>query len=45
MGQYVARRLLYMIVVLFVVALITFTLMHAVPGGPVISTASGILKV
>ena len=34
MGQYVARRLLYMIVVLFVVALITFTLMHAVPGGP-----------
>ena len=34
MGQFVARRLLYMIVVLFVVALITFMLMHAVPGGP-----------
>ena len=34
MGRYVARRLLWLIVVLFAVSLITFTLMHAVPGGP-----------
>ncbi len=34
MTAYILRRLLYMLVVLFVVALITFLLMHAVPGGP-----------
>ena len=34
MGNYVIRRFLYMIVVLLVVSLITFGLMHAVPGGP-----------
>ena len=34
MGRYVARRLIYMVVVLLVVSFITFGLMHAVPGGP-----------
>lgn len=34
MGRYIARRLLYLIVVLLVVSIITFGLMHAVPGGP-----------
>ncbi len=34
MGSYIARRLIYLIAVLFVVSGITFTLMHAVPGGP-----------
>jgi oligopeptide transport system permease protein len=34
MGKYVIRRLLWMMLVLFVVALITFCLMHLVPGGP-----------
>jgi ABC-type dipeptide/oligopeptide/nickel transport system permease component len=34
MAAYIARRLIYMLVVLFVVAGITFMLMHAVPGGP-----------
>jgi ABC-type dipeptide/oligopeptide/nickel transport system permease component len=34
MGRYIVRRLLYMLVVLLVVSLITFILMHAVPGGP-----------
>lgn len=34
MGRYILRRLLYMIVVLIVVSIITFGLMHAVPGGP-----------
>src|SRR5512140_1312254 len=34
MGRYVIRRLLYMLVVLVVVSLITFGLMHSVPGGP-----------
>lgn len=34
MGRYIIRRLLYMVVVLLVVSLITFGLMHAVPGGP-----------
>ena len=34
MGRYIARRLLYMVVVLLVVSVITFGLMHAVPGGP-----------
>ncbi|HKY54804.1 MAG TPA: ABC transporter permease [Anaerolineales bacterium] len=34
MTTYILRRMLYMLVVLFVVAGITFILMHAVPGGP-----------
>jgi len=34
MGRFIVRRLLYLIAVLFVVSLITFALMHAVPGGP-----------
>ncbi len=34
MGRYVARRALWMILVLFVVSVLTFGLMHAVPGGP-----------
>lgn len=34
MGRYIARRLIYLVVVLIVVSFITFSLMHAVPGGP-----------
>ena len=34
MGRYIVRRLLYMLVVILVVSIITFGLMHAVPGGP-----------
>ena len=34
MITYLARRILWIIPVLFVVSVITFTLMHAVPGGP-----------
>ena len=34
MSRYIVRRLLYMVVVLLVVSMITFILMHAVPGGP-----------
>ncbi len=34
MGRYVARRFLDMFAVILVVTFITFTLMHAVPGGP-----------
>jgi oligopeptide transport system permease protein len=34
MQRYLIRRLLWMIPVLFFVALVTFSLMHAVPGGP-----------
>ena len=34
MGHYIIRRLLYMLVVILVVSMITFLLMHAVPGGP-----------
>ncbi|TME11132.1 MAG: ABC transporter permease [Chloroflexi bacterium] len=34
MVGFVIRRVLWLIPVLFVVSLITFTLMHAVPGGP-----------
>jgi ABC-type dipeptide/oligopeptide/nickel transport system permease component len=34
MTSYIIRRFIYMFIVLFVVALITFLLMHAVPGGP-----------
>ncbi len=34
MGRYIIRRFLWMGVVIFFVSLITFSLMHAVPGGP-----------
>ena len=34
MGRYIIRRLLYMVVVVLVVSVITFGLMHAIPGGP-----------
>lgn len=34
MGRYIIRRLLYMVVVVVVVSIITFGLMHAIPGGP-----------
>ena len=34
MGRYIVRRLLDMIVVILVVSVITFGLMHAIPGGP-----------
>jgi ABC-type dipeptide/oligopeptide/nickel transport system permease component len=34
MGRYIVRRLLYMLVVILVVSVITFGLMHAIPGGP-----------
>ncbi len=34
MGTFIVRRLLWMFLVIFVVSLITFLLMHAVPGGP-----------
>ncbi len=34
MGRYIARRFIWMLLVLFVVSVITFVLMHAIPGGP-----------
>jgi oligopeptide transport system permease protein len=34
MAKFITRRILWMMVVLFVVSIITFVLMHAVPGGP-----------
>jgi oligopeptide transport system permease protein len=34
MQRYIVRRLLWLVPVLFFVALVTFSLMHAVPGGP-----------
>ncbi|MBI1881197.1 MAG: ABC transporter permease, partial [Chloroflexi bacterium] len=34
MAKFVVRRFLWMFLVLFVISLITFGLMHAVPGGP-----------
>ncbi|MGC9356863.1 MAG: ABC transporter permease [Anaerolineae bacterium] len=34
MARYIAQRLMWMILVLFVISLITFTMMHTVPGGP-----------
>lgn len=34
MGRYIVRRLLEMILVLFVISLLTFATMRAVPGGP-----------
>lgn len=34
MGTFIARRILWMMLVIFAVSAITFVLMHAVPGGP-----------
>jgi ABC-type dipeptide/oligopeptide/nickel transport system permease component len=34
MGRYIIRRLIYLVVVILVVSVITFGLMHAIPGGP-----------
>lgn len=34
MGRYIARRLIYLLMVLLAVSMITFGLMHSVPGGP-----------
>jgi ABC-type dipeptide/oligopeptide/nickel transport system permease component len=34
MGRYIARRMLWLLVVVFFVSLITFAIAHAVPGGP-----------
>ena len=34
MGRYIARRVLWMIPVLLFIAIVTFSLLHAVPGGP-----------
>jgi ABC-type dipeptide/oligopeptide/nickel transport system permease component len=34
MGRFIARRFLWMLLVLFVVSLVTFLLEHTVPGGP-----------
>lgn len=34
MAKFIARRLLWMLGVLFIVSIITFMLMHAIPGGP-----------
>ena len=34
MGQYTARRFIYLIVVLLVLSAITFFIMHQIPGGP-----------
>lgn len=34
MGRYIVRRLLWMCLVLFLISLITFAMMHSVPGGP-----------
>lgn len=34
MTAYIGRRVLWMFVVLFAVSIVTFSLMHAVPGGP-----------
>ncbi|HET90679.1 MAG TPA: ABC transporter permease [Chloroflexi bacterium] len=34
MGRYVIRRVLWMLLVLFVISLITFVMEHSVPGGP-----------
>jgi oligopeptide transport system permease protein len=34
MAGFIVRRILWLLPVLFVVSIITFTLMHAVPGGP-----------
>jgi oligopeptide transport system permease protein len=34
MSKYIVRRLIWLVVVLFVISFITFALMHLVPGGP-----------
>ncbi|MBQ8537254.1 MAG: ABC transporter permease, partial [Clostridia bacterium] len=34
MTRYLVKRLLMMVVTLFMIALLTFVLMHVVPGGP-----------
>lgn len=34
MGRYIIRRILWMFAILFTVSMVTFLLMHAVPGGP-----------
>lgn len=34
MGKYIVRRTLWMFLVLFIVSVVTFILMHQVPGGP-----------
>ncbi len=34
MGRYIARRMIYLFVVLFVVSALTFSVEHAIPGGP-----------
>ena len=34
MGKYLVKRVLMMLLTLFLIALLTFVLMHAVPGGP-----------
>lgn len=34
MAQYIARRFLYLLMVLLIVSAITFFIMHAIPGGP-----------
>ena len=34
MGRYIVRRILWMIPVLLFISLVTFALVHAVPGGP-----------
>ena len=34
MAGYLVRRILWLIPVLFIVSVITFVLMHSVPGGP-----------
>ncbi len=34
MSKYIARRLIWLVAVLFVISFITFSLMHLVPGGP-----------
>ena len=34
MARFIFRRMLWMVLVLFVISLMTFSMMHAVPGGP-----------
>ena len=34
MVKFIIRRLVWMLLVLFLVSVVTFSLMHAVPGGP-----------
>ncbi|MTI66817.1 MAG: ABC transporter permease, partial [Firmicutes bacterium] len=38
MGRYVAKRFVYMLISLWVIATITFFLMHALPGDPFTDT-------